>query len=102
MSHFIICSKSLFILGTPKGQARTQFEQAMHRGFSEDCTMPTSVCLIASAGRRRRKSAGGNACRRLERPRSYAHGRGTPVNHCMTAVGFAFRARVEPGLAANA
>src|SRR5215510_13651843 len=50
MSHFIICSNSLFIFGTPKGQARTQLEQAMHRGFSEDCTTPSSVCLIASAG----------------------------------------------------
>src|SRR5262245_51917635 len=50
MSHFIICSSSLFIFGTPKGQASTQFEQAIHRGLSEDWTTPSSVCLIASAG----------------------------------------------------
>src|SRR5438067_7608553 len=50
MSHFIICSNSLFILGIPKGQASTQFEQAIHRGFSDDCTTPSSVCLMASAG----------------------------------------------------
>src|SRR5215831_11749440 len=50
MSHFIICSNSLFIFGMPKGQARTQFEQAMQRGLSEDWTTPSSVCLMASAG----------------------------------------------------
>ena len=36
--------------GTPNGHASTQFEQPMQRGFSADCTMPSSVCLIASAG----------------------------------------------------
>src|SRR5262245_12532780 len=37
-------------LGIPNGQAYTQFEQAMQRGLSDDCTMPSSFCLIASAG----------------------------------------------------
>ena len=50
MSHFIIWSISAMYFGTPNGHARTQFEQPMHRGFSADCTMPFSVCLIASAG----------------------------------------------------
>ena len=50
MSHFIIWSKSAIILGTPNGQASTQLEQPMHRGLSADCTIPFSVCLIASAG----------------------------------------------------
>ena len=50
MSHFIIWSNSATYLGTPNGQASTQFEQPMHRGFRADCTMPPSVCLMASAG----------------------------------------------------
>ena len=50
MSHFIIWSNSATYFGTPNGQASTQFEQPMHRGLSADCTMPPSVCLIASAG----------------------------------------------------
>src|SRR5579864_532358 len=50
MSHFIISSYSGKILGIPNGQASTQFEQAMQRGFSADCTTPSSPCLIASAG----------------------------------------------------
>src|SRR5687768_15813450 len=50
MSHFIICSSSLFIFGMPNGQASTQFEQAMHLGLSDDWTTPSSVFLMASAG----------------------------------------------------
>src|SRR4029453_6252459 len=50
MSHFIIWSKSATYLGTPNGQARTQLEHPMQRGLSADWTMPSSVCLIASAG----------------------------------------------------
>src|SRR5215471_18765457 len=50
MSHFIICSYSGTSLGIPKGQASTQLEQAIHRGFSEDPTIPSSYFLIASAG----------------------------------------------------
>src|ERR671910_3855772 len=50
MSHFIIWSSSAMYLGTPNGQASTQLEQPMHRGLSEDCTTPSSFCLIASAG----------------------------------------------------
>src|SRR6187402_1379940 len=50
MSHFIIWSNSATYFGTPNGQAITQFEQPMQRGLSADCTMPSSVCLIASAG----------------------------------------------------
>ena len=50
MSHFIIWSISAMYFGTPNGQASTQFEQPMQRGFNADCTMPFSVCLIASAG----------------------------------------------------
>src|SRR3954454_6825291 len=50
MSHFIICSYFGTILGIPKGHASTQFEQAMQRAFRADCTMPSSPCLMASAG----------------------------------------------------
>jgi hypothetical protein len=50
MSHFIIWSISAMYFGTPNGQASTQLEQPMQRGLSADCTMPPSVCLIASAG----------------------------------------------------
>src|SRR5213593_1835829 len=50
MSHFIICSISIITFGIPNGHARTQLEQAMHRGLSEDCTTPSGVFLIASAG----------------------------------------------------
>jgi hypothetical protein len=50
MSHFIICSIPTITFGTPNGHARTQLEQAMHRGFSDDCTTPSGVFLIASAG----------------------------------------------------
>src|SRR4029453_12923316 len=50
MSHFIIWSKSATYLGTPNGQASTQLEQPMQRGVSADCTMPSSFCLMASAG----------------------------------------------------
>ena len=50
MSHFIIWSNSATYFGTPNGQAITQFEQPMHRGLRADCTMPSSVCLMASAG----------------------------------------------------
>ena len=49
-SHFIMRSISPTTLGTPNGQASTQFEQAMHRGFSADWTTPSSFCLMASAG----------------------------------------------------
>ena len=50
MSHFIIWSNSAMYFGTPNGQASTQFEQPMQRGLSADCTMPSSFCLMASAG----------------------------------------------------
>src|SRR5215469_12574515 len=53
MSHFIIWLISALYLGTPNGQERTQFEQPMQRGFSELCTTPSSVFLIASAGHTR-------------------------------------------------
>src|SRR5262249_60033850 len=35
---------------TPKGQAKTQFPQAMQRGFRAVWTTPSAVRLIASAG----------------------------------------------------
>src|SRR5579859_3226426 len=50
MSHFIIWLISALYLGTPNGQARTQFEHPMQRGLSELCTTPSAVFLIASAG----------------------------------------------------
>src|SRR5215469_5722440 len=50
MSHFIIKCISVFIFGTPNGQANTQLLQAMQRGFFAVCTVPSSVRLIASAG----------------------------------------------------
>ena len=50
MSHFIISSNSVFILGTPNGQASTQLLQAMQRGLRAVCTTPSPVRLIASAG----------------------------------------------------
>src|SRR4051794_13566388 len=50
MSHFIICCCGTISLGMPNGQATTQFPQAMQRGLSADCTTPSSVFLIASAG----------------------------------------------------
>src|SRR3954462_4672481 len=50
MSHFIIRSNSAIILGTPNGQARTQFEQAMHRGLRAVITRPSAERLMASAG----------------------------------------------------
>jgi hypothetical protein len=50
MSHFIIISNSTYISGTPKGQASTQLPQAMQRGLRADCTTPSGVRLIASAG----------------------------------------------------
>src|SRR5215469_10375214 len=43
MSHFIICSRSGKIFGIPN-------EQPMQRGFSDDCTTPSSPFLMASAG----------------------------------------------------
>ena len=62
MSHFIICSARTIIFGTPNGQARTQLLQATQRGFSDDCTTPSSVFLIASAGRPGRRSGRRSAC----------------------------------------
>src|SRR5262245_38158932 len=50
MSHFIISSNSAIILGTPNGQAKTQFEQAMHRGLRAVITRPSALRLMASAG----------------------------------------------------
>src|SRR5512141_1357768 len=50
MSHFIISEYSTSIFGTPKGQASTQLLQAMQRGLRADCTTPSSVRLMASAG----------------------------------------------------
>src|SRR5262249_25248429 len=50
MSHFIIRSNSVIILGTPNGQASTQFEQAMQRGLRAVMTRPSPERLIASAG----------------------------------------------------
>jgi hypothetical protein len=50
MSHFIIKFMPVFILGTPKGQARTQLLQAIQRGLRAVCTTPSAVRLIASAG----------------------------------------------------
>src|SRR5262249_11270051 len=46
----IICAGSDNTLGTPNGQAISQLRQATHRGLSEECTMPSSERLIASAG----------------------------------------------------
>src|SRR5262245_17382691 len=43
------CS-SVFIFGTPKGQASTQLLQAMQRGLRALCTTRCSVRLSASAG----------------------------------------------------
>src|SRR5512143_216849 len=53
MSHFIIWSISALYFGTPNGHDTTQFEQPMHLGFSELCTTPSGVFLIASAGHTR-------------------------------------------------
>src|SRR6476469_7926600 len=50
MSHFIIRSNSAIIFGTPNGHARTQFEQAIHRGLRAVITRPSPLRLIASAG----------------------------------------------------
>src|SRR5690348_12095121 len=50
MSHFIIWSGAASYFGTPNGQASTQFWHPMQRGLSDDCTTPSGVCLIASAG----------------------------------------------------
>src|SRR6185503_17630905 len=50
MLHFIISSAATITLGMPNGQASTQLEQAMQRGFKDDCTTPSSVFLMASAG----------------------------------------------------
>src|SRR4029453_519032 len=50
MSHFIICPAPPTPLGMPNGQASTQLEQAMQRGFSDDCTTPSSVFFMASDG----------------------------------------------------
>src|SRR5262245_50772487 len=41
---------SVFIFGTPNGQASTQLLQAMQRGLRAVCTTPSPVRLIASAG----------------------------------------------------
>src|SRR6476620_12137240 len=50
MSHFIMILRSSYSSGTPNGQATTQLPQAMHRGLRADCTTPSPVRLIASAG----------------------------------------------------
>src|SRR5215469_7292286 len=50
MSHFIIRSNSLIILGTPNGQASTQLLQAMQRGLRALITRPSPERLMASAG----------------------------------------------------
>jgi len=50
MSHFIMSSGPTCTVGIPNGQASTQFEQAMQRGFNALRTMPSSPFLIASAG----------------------------------------------------
>src|SRR3954453_16949144 len=50
MSHFIISSNSVFIFGTPNGQASTQLLQAMQACLRADCTTPAAVFLMASAG----------------------------------------------------
>src|SRR5215510_15470283 len=50
MSHFIIRSSSLIILGTPNGQASTQLLQAMQRGLRAVMTRPSPERLMASAG----------------------------------------------------
>ena len=50
MSHFIMSSGPTCTVGMPNGQASTQFEQAMQRGFNALRTMPSSPFLIASAG----------------------------------------------------
>src|SRR6185503_11211056 len=50
MSHFVIWAERDRILGTPNGQAISQLRQATQRGLSDDCTTPSSVLLMASAG----------------------------------------------------
>ncbi len=50
MSHFIISLRSSYTSGTPNGQATTQLPQAMQRGLRADCTTPSAVRLMASAG----------------------------------------------------
>src|SRR5262249_56049601 len=50
MSHFIIRSNSVIILGTPNGQASTQLLQAMQRGLRAVITRRSPERLMASAG----------------------------------------------------
>src|SRR5215213_1352617 len=50
MSHFVIWAERDRIFGTPNGQAISQLLQATQRGLSDDCTTPSSVLLMASAG----------------------------------------------------
>ena len=50
MSHFIIRFMPVFILGTPKGQARTQLLQAIQRGGRAVSLESKLVRLMASAG----------------------------------------------------
>jgi hypothetical protein len=50
MSHLVIWAERDRISGTPNGQAISQLRQATQRGLSDDCTTPSSVLLMASAG----------------------------------------------------
>src|SRR5262245_5329437 len=53
MSHFIWRCIAELYFGTPKGHALTQLRQSRQRGLSADITIPSSDCLIASAGHTR-------------------------------------------------
>ena len=103
MSHFIIWSNSATYFGTPNGQASTQFEQPMQRGLSADCTMPSSVCLMASAGQTWAQ-VGSSQCMHtigavcvLVRPVDALE-----VDQRLAAVGAALHAGLHAGLAADA
>ena len=103
MSHFIIWSNSATYLGTPNGQASTQFEQPMQRGLSADCTMPSSVCLMASAGHTWAQ-VGSSQCMHTIGAVWVRGGAvdALEVDQRLAAVGAALHAGLHAGLAADA
>ena len=89
--------------GIPNGHANTQFEHAMQRGLSADWTMPSSFCLIASAGQTS-AHVGSSQC--MHTIGTVCVGRApvdeVEVHHRMATMGSAFFACVHAGFAADA
>src|SRR5262245_46320327 len=98
MSHFIIRESSVFIFGTPNGQASTQLLQAMQRGLRA-VSRPLDGVGRADLGARRRVAVHADHRDGLHRDRPIDV---LQVDHGVPAMRVALAARGDARLAADA